>query len=718
MRYHASSSPDVIVVGSGFGGAVAAARLSQAGRRVLVLERGRRWERGTFPRGEHTGDGWIWQQDRGLYDIRWLDGMASAQAAGWGGGSLVYANVFARPPESILGQEWPEPLRRTALNAYYDLAAHMLEVSPVQSDPQTGAAPVRTELLESLARRMGREAGTVRPNLAVRFGGDLQAPGRNRHGFEQWSCTFVGECVAGCNQGAKSSVDRNYLALAERHGAAALTGAEVDRITVEGNAYVVRWRDLDDDGACQEATAPVVIVAAGALSTTELLLRCRDVEMTLPHLSRTLGSRFSGNGDALEFASAPGSAGDLVRGPTITTTTILDVDEDRRPVWFQVQDGGMGEAVPRLLGAQLPGRGIRRLLRRYRPGAARQRAALLSMGSDAGAGRLHLDHTGEIALDWSNAANAGLYRAQGRVSVPVQRLLGMRVRANPLWSVLRRGITVHPLGGAPTAASATDGVVDVGGEVHGYPGLFVFDGASMPGPTGVNPSATILATAEWRAERLIRRLTDDPSWRAPEWPDVRPVAVPEDAAAAAMAERHAATRGGGIRFTERMVTTGRADGPRSDLRLSASIDSLDRLAAGRDTVALHGIIDIDGLATARDVTGRLTLFPENGDVAMRYELGFLGDDGLPRRMVGVKPWRRFAPFSALYSLTTLRAQVSATESAPSQEARSRLILRIRSGALVALIGSLRGVAFTRPRRIGVVLRFAWFFAAHAFRGRS
>lgn len=88
---------DVIVIGSGFGGAVAATRLAQAGFSVIVLERGRRWRPGDFPRAPAFRGGWLWRVDQGLYDIRWLGPMVAAQAAGWGGGSLAYANVFARP---------------------------------------------------------------------------------------------------------------------------------------------------------------------------------------------------------------------------------------------------------------------------------------------------------------------------------------------------------------------------------------------------------------------------------------------------------------------------------------------------------------------------------------------------------------------------------------------------------------------------------------------
>jgi cholesterol oxidase len=152
---------DAIVVGSGFGGAVAGARLAQAGLRVAILERGRRWPPGSFARDDtDLKAGWVWHRDEGLFDVRWLDRMLSVQAAGWGGGSLVYANVFARPSDETFRPLWPDSYSRATLDRYFDLAAHMLEVGPIQVDPATGDVPVRTRAMEDLVDLMDRAAGT------------------------------------------------------------------------------------------------------------------------------------------------------------------------------------------------------------------------------------------------------------------------------------------------------------------------------------------------------------------------------------------------------------------------------------------------------------------------------------------------------------------------------------------------------------------------------
>jgi cholesterol oxidase len=256
----------------------------------------------------------------------------------------------------------------------------MLDVGPVGVDPATGREPARTALVESLVGRMYRVAGTIRPNLAVRFTADPDAVTPNRHGVEQAGCDFTGDCVIGCNRGAKNSPDHNYLAVAERAGAVGVTRAEVIRLEPRDSGYAVTWRDPVDDAAPPVTmTSRHVFLAAGAVGTTELLLRQRDVLGTLPLLSSRLGEEFSGNGDFL-MTTTLRSAGDLTRGPTITTTTILDMPEGRTPVWFQVQDGGIPLPLQRLIHASLPLGRLRTRWSRRRGNRSTHRMALLSMG--------------------------------------------------------------------------------------------------------------------------------------------------------------------------------------------------------------------------------------------------------------------------------------------------------------------------------------------------
>jgi cholesterol oxidase len=548
---------DAIVVGSGFGGAVAATRLAQAGLRVAILERGRRWPRGSFPRDDtDLKAGWLWQSGRGIFDIRWLRRMLSVQGAGWGGGSLVYANVFGRPSDETFRPHWPDSYSRATLDRYFDLAAYMLEVQPVQADPTTGEVPVRTRAMEEMVDRMDRAAGTVRPNLAVRFAADPNAPQANRHGVQQYGCTFVGECVIGCNQGAKNSLDYNYLAVAEKAGAVALTEAEVIRIEPFDEGYAVTYRDHAEGGVHRSLTGRSLFLAAGAVGTTELLLRSRDVDETLPNLSPRLGEGFSGNGDYLSLIRRTRIPLDPERGPAITTTSVVDFDEAGGQVWFQVQDGAYPTVLSRLAASLDPLRHVReRLPQREKSRGQRNRSvmALLLMGRDASQGRLVLDHHNEASVEWDNRANRRLYRAEGQVGRYVARTLGGRAAAAPTWSLLRRAVTVHNLGGVPMGTDRAHGVIDEYGEVHGHRDLYVVDGAAVPSATGVNPSASILAMSERNVERAIRRILGDETWEAPEMPYVTPADVPEDRAMLLMSAQRRQRSGNGVRFREAMT---------------------------------------------------------------------------------------------------------------------------------------------------------------------
>ncbi|AOS63724.1 FAD-dependent oxidoreductase [Actinoalloteichus hymeniacidonis] len=707
---------DAIVVGSGFGGAVAAARLAQAGFSVIVLERGRRWGLGDFPRAPELTDGWLWDLDRGLYDIRWLDSMGSVQAAGWGGGSLVYANVFARPFEQTLDERWPAHLRREELDPYYDLAAHMLGVSPVGKDPRTGKIPPRTDLMEQLLEGTDRDEATVRPNLAVTFGDpDTWKP--NIHGVARRGCAFVGECVIGCNHGAKNTLDYTYLAVAEQAGARAVTDAQVTRIEHLGESYRIHVSTPSDPEAAERTwVAPKVVLAAGAVATNELLLRSRDVHRTLPGLSRQLGKGFSGNGDFLTLAELRGKRPDMTTGPTITTNTVLDVPEGRRPVWYQVQDGAFPPPLNALFDSILPARRARdwwqRSVRHTEP---RQTFTVLAMGKDSGKGTLRLDTRGDATLAWNNRWQAQLYRSQTRVGPFVARLLDARLYNPFTWSLLRRTITVHPLGGVRSGRDAATGVVDAAGEAHGYPGLFVMDGSVIPAATGVNPSATILAAAERSMETMIRR-SGRIGWRAPEWESVIPAEVPEDGAYLSQAKLHAATKGDGLIFAEQMATDAR-EHPRMVLSLHAEIPGIDPfLADGAHTVQLRGLVDIDDVATQMDISGTLSLFPVGRREAMVYSLRFDDDRGRPWQLSGTKTVRSRNPVDLLSGLTMLRTEVSPVDAEPDEV--QRFVLTIGTRDLARLGRSIRGRAFTRSRRLRAASRFVSFFAISALRRRT
>lgn len=720
---------DALVVGSGFGGAIAAARLAQAGLRVVVVERGRRWTRGSFPRNtEDIKDGWLWSEGRGLYDVRWLDRMISVQGAGWGGGSLVYANVFTRPPAEVFEHGWPAVYSRPALDRYYDLHAHMLQVRPIAENPLTGQLPTRTLAMEALILNMARASGTIRPHLAVQFGPAGEAV-TNRHGAQQFGCTFVGECMLGCNVGAKNSLDYNYLTVAERAGAQALTETEVLSIAASDQGYRITMLD-HGRGETSIVEARSVFIAGGAVGSTELLLRCRDVDKTMPGLSATLGENFSGNGDYLAFVRRTKVPLDPDDGPTITTSTVVDFDLKGRQVWFQAQDGGYPKLLDNLAAGLDPTHAQRqkvnalvvKLLARTRievtSGQRKQtnRMTMLLMGRDTSKGRLTLDHHDEARVAWRNRDNHQLYKAEGQVARLIARALGGRMRPAATWTFLRQAITVHNLGGVPMGATEATGVVDENGEVHGYPHLYVVDGSTMPAATGVNPSATIAAMAERNVERAIRHLTGDAQWQAPETPDVRPLSVPEDEAMAEMGAQRRLRSGDGVHFSERLSgslhsTTG-AVFPLA-LELDVKLPGWRRfLIDPTHAMQVSGTAVLGARPDSCVVTGELQLFPETGGVAMRYLLRLDDAEGYVGDLVGTKTQRAGRPLAVCADLTELSVELTTT----SPASRLTGVVAIAPLDVLRLAASIRGDAFSAWRRWTSMLRFYRFFTRGAYTG--
>jgi cholesterol oxidase len=214
---HSGFDYNAIVIGSGFGGAVASCRLAQAGLRVLILERGKKYKKGTFPRHLKNQDGWFWNRDQGLFDIKPLNEMSIVQGAGLGGGSLIYANVHLRPVDKVFESGWPKVYNRALLDPYYDLVGYMLDIKPIPTNDPT-KIPNKTALMEKVASDLGRKDQFFHPNLAVNFG-EPHKTTINKFGKEQSGCIYCGECDIGCNENAKNTLDLNYLAVASQNGA-------------------------------------------------------------------------------------------------------------------------------------------------------------------------------------------------------------------------------------------------------------------------------------------------------------------------------------------------------------------------------------------------------------------------------------------------------------------------------------------------------------------
>ncbi|HEX4189315.1 MAG TPA: GMC family oxidoreductase [Solirubrobacteraceae bacterium] len=582
-----------IVVGSGFGGSVAAYRLQQECRKkqlpngVLLLERGMPYPPRSFPRTPHEMQKAFWDPDSALYGLYEVWSFRRARmivSSGLGGGSLIYANVLIRkPPDTFkrtgLGEpDKPWPINARTVADHYKPVSDIIDIEPL---PRPYYAPREgTPLVPKTAQFIDAAgAAGLRPAmseedpstpwlapLAVAFRNrdGASEPGAplghvNLHGRPRRTCTLVGECDLGCNEGAKNSLDYNYLSRFQDAGGTIRTCCEAVEVKrLKSGRYEVRYRQhgaavrhvlerakgedkleqdselLDNDTARPSASveAGVVVLAAGALGSPRLLLRSRA---SLPPLSPALGRRFSSNGDLILFARdcterdgrrarnlAPS------RGPVITAAGTSGRGD--HPLW--VEDAGgpslseWGWQLPELAaeawktlrrdlspGRLLAGRGGRRswvsatlaaALGTTRPSSAM--LPLLAMGLDNAGGRLRLDRDA-LTLSWDPADSASHFYGAEAAMERVAENLGGRLWPEPQW--LRRlawGLTVHPLGGAPMGENPTEGVVDVNGEVFGCRNLFVADGSVMPGPVGPNPSLTIAAIADHIADTAVKRL--------------------------------------------------------------------------------------------------------------------------------------------------------------------------------------------------------------------
>jgi cholesterol oxidase len=522
---------DVIVVGSGFGGAVTACRLAEAGARVLVLERGRRWTKPEYPR--RPGDAWLFDHDRpekhhGWLDLRFFKGMAVAQGAGVGGGSLCYSSVVMEADADRFAEGWPPEIGRAELDPHYDKVRTMLGVRPIPASQHTR----RYKLMEEAARKSGLAGRFSSVPLALSFDPEwsydlpdaisqrYSKPFTNAQGRPQGTCVHLGNCDLGCEVHAKNTLDLNYIPAAEDRGAEVRPLHLVRSVRPEGGGYAVAYERIDGGRLVPgEEAAGRVVLAAGSLGTTELLLRCRDEHRTLPGISARLGEGWSPNANVLTPDRYP-SARDVQQsiGPTISGG--LDfMDGSAGGHRFYVEDDGFPNLMLNAVDATL--RAGRFSLLAYALRAHLRRGTgesnplgnvmmWLGEGVDAADGKLYLGRRWlppwktDLKLSWDVARSRPVIDAILDLHQRLSRANGGSLQVPLYWTLLHSLVTVHPLGGCRMGRDAGEAVVDHRGEVFGHPNLFVADGSVLPRPVGRNPSMTIAALAERSAQFMAK----------------------------------------------------------------------------------------------------------------------------------------------------------------------------------------------------------------------
>jgi cholesterol oxidase len=560
---------ETVVIGSGFGGSVTAFRLAEAGRRVLVLERGNLIPPGKFPRAPHLVKRNFWDPSAGLFgmwNVWFFRRLGAIVGSGVGGGSLIYANVLLRKDERWFVTEEPGrpgyehwPVSRADLEPHYDRVLAMMnaQVFPDHAPySDVGKVAAFRRAVQRLADKDPKRT-LVRPPLAVTFaagdgpavgGVPIGAPGDNLHGCARRTCTLCGECIIGCNSGAKNTLDLNYLSRAQRAGAEIRHLCEVRRfrrLAGGGPRFEVTYVRHDarhvephDTAALEEhvVTCDRLVVAAGTMGSSYLMLRNREA---VGVRSKELGGRFSGNGDLLAYAIACVDEHkrplrfDPTRGPTITSALReddrLDTGHPHDGRGFYLEDAGFPSQVAWLAEGLDPLAWVMRALRLVRGFARRlfgndddtdvsaefseafgsgDLAAtllpLLAMGRDVPDGTFDLrGERQRLRLTWSHDRSRDYFDRVEAAARDLAAELGGTFVLNPTSRFFKRLVTVHPLGGVPMGRTLADGVVDANGAVFECPGLYVLDGSIIPGPVGPNPALTIAAIADRAADRAL-----------------------------------------------------------------------------------------------------------------------------------------------------------------------------------------------------------------------
>lgn len=541
---------DFVIIGSGFGGSVAAMRLTQKGYKVLVLEKGRRFKKSDFPKTNWNLPKFFWApmiRCFGIQQISLLKGVMVLHGSGVGGGSLVYANTLMEPRSAAFKQSsWPAGVDwESLLKPYYQIAKKMLGVAVNQLESSTDLE------LKKLGGTLGCEGSYHLTEVGVYFGDpqkrgeEVPDPYFNGDGPSRAGCTGCGGCMVGCRVGAKNTLDQNYLYFAEKWGAQVLEKQFVERVIPVETLKSHQWEEWGLGGNSQPKPSSNYIVetfevgsflggafkrrrqffatknvifSAGVIGTVELLFKQKYKYQTLPKISDQLGEGVRTNGESLCGVTSFEKHREYSRGIAIGSAIHVDENTKIEPVRYSV-----GSSVMRFLAVPLTDDGnflirplklIWQILRKFPDfwklltikDWANQSIILLVMQS--------LDQ--KMNLKWKRSfwrmgipglsGDAGEVPSFMPIAQNATKLLSSQIHGIPQNStsevLLKTPATAHILGGAIIGHSAEVAVADLRHEIFGYKGLYVCDGSHIPANLGVNPSLTITAMSERFADQF------------------------------------------------------------------------------------------------------------------------------------------------------------------------------------------------------------------------
>jgi cholesterol oxidase len=522
MSARAEFDYDWIVVGSGFGGSVSALRLAEKGYRVAVLECGKRFADKDFPDSTWNTRRYFWAPRigmRGIFRLSIFKDIVVVSGSGVGGGSLGYANTLYVPPSQFFEdpqwgdlEDWEQKLA-----PHYETAQRMLGVVVHENDDPS----------DQLLRELGEELGVGDTYRKTPIGVYLDNPGKTVSdpffegaGPDRTGCMQCGRCMVGCPHGAKNTLVKNYLWLAEHSGVEVIPERTVTDIRPleggnGGDGYTVsseRSGILRGRGR-QTLTAGGVVVAAGPLGTNKLLQRCR-LGGSLPGISTRLGELVRTNSESILAVTVPEDyPEDLTKRVAITSSIYPDPHTHIETVTYGAAGDSMNTLYTLMVGdgtrATRPLKLLAQIVRHplkfakvmWPKGWSRRTIILLVMQTldNAIALRPKLKRSGDVRLQTEQdpeRPNPTFIPVANEAAEWLAKRTGGIAQSSFTEAMMNIPTTAHILGGAVIGHSPEDGVVDANQRVFGYENLLVCDGAAVPANVGVNPSLTITALAE------------------------------------------------------------------------------------------------------------------------------------------------------------------------------------------------------------------------------
>ncbi|HZW11834.1 MAG TPA: GMC family oxidoreductase [Noviherbaspirillum sp.] len=520
---------DFIVIGSGFGGSVSALRLAEKGYRVAIIEQGRRWTPDNLPRSTWSLSRWMWRPAlglRGFFSMQFFKHVVVLHGNAVGGGSITYANTLLVPPDKVWRDGSWAALNdwERVMPAHYATAQRMLGVTTNRI-----IAPADLRLKE-MAKAVGAEDRFYPTQVGVFFGKEGDAPGTvypdpffGGKGPQRASCNGCGGCMVGCKLGAKNTLDKNYLYLAEKQGAELFAETKVlDVRPLNGKEDGADGYEIDVVSLAKgtskrkrRITCRGVVFAASSLGTQELLFRAKD-RGSLPRISDALGKHVRTNAESLIGIRFPGSKVDLSKGIAIGSGLYVDehthIETTRYPSGSDTM--GLLSTVMTLgrpgwtrpftwivtLSKLLLTRPVTTLRLLSPFGFARETMIFLCMQTLD-------DHlTMQLKRRWFWPFTKQLTTLGKKIPTFIPAANDFAVKAAkatggfPMTSVteilLDVPTTAHCMGGAAIARSRAEGVCDAKNRVFGYRNMYICDGSMLGANLGVNPSLTITALAE------------------------------------------------------------------------------------------------------------------------------------------------------------------------------------------------------------------------------